>query len=471
MNKVASLIFCFSSLILNAQIKKYTLIECVNIALEKNINIQQSEFDLEGADIDKDDAIGNFLPRINAQSQHIWNNGLSQNITNGLIENLTTQFSSFGGNLGVTLFSGKQNINQLARANLNIIARQYQLEDMKDDISLFVANSYLQVMFNKELEKVQRYQLEIAKQELERTQLRISAGVQTEAEIYEIEANLASQEQALVQSENATRLSLISLAQSLLITDYENFDIADVNFNVPLSQILLEKPKKIFEKSLTLRNDIKVAATNIEIAKTDINLAKGALLPTLSAFYNYNTRISYSDRFIETGNFIETPIGVVKEDGSLVVSQFPERTITDPLSFGDQFRQNDGHSYGLALNIPIFNGLSIKNNIKRRKLNLKRSETQFEQTKLDLENTINQAFNNAEGAYKFYEASEKTLKARKEAYFIAEKQFEAGVLNSYDFVQIKQRYDISASDNVRAKYDYIFKLKVLEFYFGIEIAI
>ena len=471
MNKVANLIFCFSSLILNAQVKKYTLLECVNIALEKNIRIQQSEFDLEGADIDKGDAIGNFLPRINAQSQHIWNNGLSQNITNGLIENLTTQFSSFGGNLGLTLFNGKQNINQLARANLNIISRQYQLEDMKDDISLFVANSYLQVMFNKEFEQVQRYQLEIAKQELERTQLRISAGVQTQAEIYEIEANLASQEQALVQSENATRLSLISLAQSLLITDYENFDIADVNLNIPLSQILLEKPKKIFEKSLTLRNDIKVAATNIEIAKTDIDLAKGALLPTLSAFYNYNTRISYSDRFIETGNFIETPIGVVKENGSLVVTQFPERAITDPLSFGDQFRQNDGHSYGLALNIPIFNGLSIKNNIKRRKLNLKRSETQFEQTKLDLENTINQAYNNAEGAFKFYEASEKTLKARKEAYFIAEKQFEAGVLNSYDFIQIKQRYDIAASDNVRAKYDYIFKLKVLEFYFGVEIVI
>ena len=471
MNKVASLIFCFLSFTINAQLKKYTLLECVNIALEKNIRIQQSEFDLEGADIDRGDAIGNFLPRINAQSQHIWNNGLSQNITNGLIENLTTQFSSFGGNLGVTLFSGKQNINQLARANLNIISRQYQLEDMKDDISLFVANSYLQVMFNKEFEQVQRYQLEIAKQELERTQLRISAGVQTQAEIYEIEANLASQEQALVQSENATRLSLISLAQSLLITDYENFDIADLNFNVPLSQILLEKPKKIFEKSLTLRNDIKVAATNIEIAKTDIDLAKGALLPTLSAFYNYNTRISYSDRFIETGNFIETPIGVVKENGSLVVTQFPERAITDPLSFGNQFRQNDGHSYGLALNIPIFNGLSIKNNIKRRKLNLKRSETQFEQTKLDLENTINQAYNNAEGAFKFYEASEKTLKARKEAYFIAEKQFEAGVLNSYDFIQIKQRYDIAASDNVRAKYDYIFKLKVLEFYFGVEIAI
>ena len=342
---------------------------------------------------------------------------------------------------------------------------------MKDDVSLFVANTYLQVMFNKELEDVQRYQLELAQRELERTQIRIDAGVQTRADIYEIEANLAAQEQALVQAENSSQLSKISLAQLLLITDYENFDIADVDYDVPLSQILLEEPKKIYEKALTLRNDIKVGVTNIDIAKKDIKLAKGALLPSLSAFYNYNTRISYSDRFVETGNLIETPIGVVKENGSLVVTQFPEREITDAQSFGDQFRQNDGHSYGLSLNIPIFNGLAVKNNIKRRKLNLKRAENLFEQTKLDLENTINQAYNNAEGAYKFYEASKKTLKARREAYLMAEQRFEIGVMNSYDFIQAKQRYEISASDNVRAKYDYIFKLKVLEFYFGLQITI
>jgi outer membrane protein len=360
MKKIFSFLISLSTFLCSAQVKQYTLEECVMIALEKNISIQQSELDLEGADIDKADAFGNFLPRINAQSQHIWNNGLSQNITNGLIENLTTQFSSFGGNIGVTLFSGKQNINQLARANLNIISRQYQLEDMKDDISLFVANSYLQVMFNKELEQVQKYQLQLAQQELERTQIRIDAGVQTKAEIYEIEANLAAQEQALVQAENAFLLSRISLAQLLLITDYENFDIATVDYDVPLSQILLEKPKKIYEKALTLRNDVKVGATNIEIAKKDIDLAKGALLPSLSAFYNYNTRISYSDRFIETGNLIETPIGVVKENGSIVVTQFPEREISGAQSFGDQFSQNDGQSYGLSLNIPIFNGLSVK---------------------------------------------------------------------------------------------------------------
>ena len=138
MKKIFSFLISLSTFLCSAQVKRYTLEECVMIALEKNISIQQSELDLEGADIDRADAFGNFFPRINAQSQHIWNNGLSQNITNGLIENLTTQFSSLGGNLGVTLFNGRQNINQLARANLSIISRQYQLEDMKDDISLFV---------------------------------------------------------------------------------------------------------------------------------------------------------------------------------------------------------------------------------------------------------------------------------------------------------------------------------------------
>ena len=469
MKTVASLLLSLTTLVLTAQTKAFTLEECVLMALDKNISIKQSELDIENAEIDKEDAIGSFLPRVNAQSQHIWNNGLSQNITNGLIENLTTQFSSFGGNIGVTLFNGKQNINQLSRANLNLIARQYQLDDMKDDISLFVANAYLQVMFNRELAQVQRFQLEITKEDLERTKVRIQAGVLTQADIFDIEANLASQEQALVQAENNYRLSLISLAQLLLITDYENFQIADEDFEIPFSDILSQKPIEIYEKALTIRNDIKLGVANIEVAKKDIEIAKGALMPSLTAFYNYNTRISYSDRFVETGNLIETPIGFVKGTGESVVTQFSERAIAEPLSFGTQFGQNDGQSYGVSLNIPIFNGSSVRNNIKRRKLNLKRIENQFEQTKLDLENTVNQAYLNTQGAVKFFEAAEKTLKARQEAFQIAQNRFEAGVMNSFDFIQAKQRYQISASDIVRAKFDYIFKLKVLEFYFGLKL--
>jgi len=464
-----SFAFSLVALTLTSQTKKYTLEDCVALALEKNISIKQSELEMDNAEIDKADAIGNFLPRFNVQSQHIWNNGLSQNITNGLIENLTTQFSSFGGNIGLTVFNGRQNINQLSRANLNLLARQYQLEDMKDDVSLFVANAYLQVLFSRELEQVQGYQLELAQQELARIQLSIEAGILTAAELFEIEANIAAQEQAVVQAENNHRLAKISLAQLLLITDYENFDLAEEEFDIPFSNVLEQTPKAIYEKAVTQRNDIKLGLTNLAIAEKDIDLAKGTRMPTLTAFYNYNTRISYSDRFIETGNFIQTPIGIVQDNGALVVSQFPEREVAGPLSFGTQFGQNDGHSFGLSLNIPVFNGFATQNNIKRRKVNLNRIENQLAQTKLDLENTINQAFNDAKGAYKFYDASDKTLRAREQAFEIAKQRFEAGVMNSFDYVQARQRYQIAASDIIRAKFDYIFKLKVLEFYFGLEL--
>ncbi len=464
-----SFAFSLVALTLASQTKKYTLEDCVTLALEKNISIKQSELEMDNAEIDKADAIGNFLPRFNIQSQHIWNNGLSQNITNGLIENLTTQFSSFGGNIGLTVFNGRQNINQLSRANLNLLARQYQLEDMKDDVSLFVANAYLQVLFSRELEQVQGYQLELAQQELARIQLSIEAGILTAAELFEIEANIAAQEQAVVQAENNYRLAKISLAQLLLITDYENFDLAEEEFDIPFSNVLEQTPKAIYEKAVTQRNDIKLGLTNLAIAEKDIDLAKGTRMPTLTAFYNYNTRISYSDRFIETGNFIQTPIGIVQDNGAVVVSQFPEREVAGPLSFGTQFGQNDGHSFGLSLNIPVFNGFATQNNIKRRKVNLNRIENQLAQTKLDLENTINQAFNDAKGAYKFYDASDKTLRAREQAFEIAKQRFEAGVMNSFDYVQARQRYQIAASDIIRAKFDYIFKLKVLEFYFGLEL--
>ena len=470
MIRISFLFFIFYFISIKAQ-NQYTLEECVNLAIEKNISIKQSIIDLENASIDKSNAIGNFLPQISAQSQHIWNYGLSQNITTGLIENLTTQFTSVGLNVGVDVYNGKRNLNQIYRANLNLLANEFRLQDMKDDISLFVANSYLQVMFNKELLEVQKLQIELTREQIERTKKQILAGVLVPSDILESEANLASQEQALIQAENNYRLSKINLAQSLLITDYENFDIAEENLDVPISLILDQKPKAIYEKALTFRSDVQLGITNIEIAETDINLAKSSLKPSLSAFIGYSGRITYSDRLSPNGNFDEFPVGFVKNTGEIVTTSVPQRSVVGPLSFIEQLYKNDGLAYGLNMNIPIFNGFSLKNNVKRSKLNLERVKNQLEQTKLDLENTINQAYNNAKGAYKLYEAAQKTVISRKESYQYAEKRFELGALNSFDFIQAKQRYEISVSDLIRAKFDYIFKIKVLEFYFGIDVKI
>ena len=146
-------------------------------------------------------------------------------ITTGILENLTTQYTSMGANVGVSIYRGLSNINQLHRANLSLLARQYQLDDIKDDILLFVANSYLQVMFNREILEVQKTQLEITKKDLIRTKNLVDAGVRIKSDLLEIEANLASQEQSVISAENNLRLTKINLAQVLLITDYENVGV------------------------------------------------------------------------------------------------------------------------------------------------------------------------------------------------------------------------------------------------------
>ncbi|MDA0200876.1 MAG: TolC family protein [Bacteroidetes bacterium] len=468
---ILSVLFMFMGLLVQSQPAPMSLEECILMAVEKNISVKQSELSLDDAALNKKDAQGNFLPSLNAQANHSWNIGLNQDITRGTLENQTTQFTSVGASVNIDIYNGFRNFNQLHRANLALLAREYQLEDMKDDVRLMVVNAYLQILFNIEILDVQKSQLEITRRDAARTQEMIDAGTMVKYDLLEIEATMATQEQGVIRAENNLRLSKINLAQMLLITDYDNFDVVSMDMEAPLGQILFQKPKDIFEQALTHRKDIKLSLTNIAIAEKDIELAKGALQPSLTAFYGYNSRVSYADRITGNGVFADVPIGFIPSSGEPVLRSVEGNKLIGPMPFGQQFDRNAGHNIGVRLNIPIFNGNATRNNVERSKVNLLRSQNQLEQEKLNLENTINQAHNDAEGAYKFYEAAQKTQLARKRAYEDAVNRFEAGVMNIFDFNQIKQRYEVAASDVVRAKFDYIFKLKVLEFYFGISISL
>ncbi len=468
---VALLLGCMAM----AQPKKWTLLECVNYALENNISIQQSELDVQQGEINKKDAVGNFLPSLNAGGSHSWNIGLNQNITTGLLENLTTQFTSFRLSSNVPIYNGLRNMNQLHRANLAILANQYQLSDMKDDVSLLVANSFLQILFNKEQLKIQKAQFEVTKANLERTEELVEAGVIPKGDALELKATLASQEQQIVTTENALLLSKINLAQTLRIDDYQNFDTQDLEYDVPLTTILSESPKAIIEKAKEVRYDLKIADANVKLAEYDLKLAKGSLQPSLSGFYQYDTRASNSDRVLgvdRTPDGTNSAIGFVEGTGQTVLSPnfTSNRIIAGPDGLFDQFSLNDGHAFGVSLNIPIFNGFSAKNNVERNKVNLERSKNLYEQAKLDLETEVYQAMNDAKGALKAYEAAKRTEEARKEAFNYAKERYNLGVSNSFDFSQSQSNYEQSQNEVVRTKYDYIFKLKVLEFYFGIPIS-
>ena len=450
MKKVYIIILLFAGTITSAQAqKKWTLKECVDYALENNIAIKQSQLDRQNSELDKKDAIGGFLPNLNASASHSWNIGLNLDPVTGQNITATTQNTSAGLSMNVTLFDGLQNVNRLHRANLALLANQYQLDDIKDNTSLQVVQAFLQILFNKESLKVLETQYKVTQEQLNRTNELVKEGVLAPGEVLEIEANAATQEQQIVNAENTLRISKISLAQLLLLNDYDNFDIVEGNYMIPTTTIMNNSPKQIFQKSLEVRNDVKISETNIELAEYDFKLAKGQRYPTLTGFYSFNTRANNLD------------VIIFNNDGT--------RTIENPNPLFDQFSDNKGHSFGLQLNIPIFTGFRISNGIKRSKVAIERAKYNLTQTKNNLEATVNQAYNDAKGALKAYEAAEKTLTSRKEAHRYATNRFDEGIMNSFDFSQSKQRLEAAESDVVRTKYDYIFRLKILEFYFGLPL--
>ncbi|WP_417942540.1 TolC family protein [Flavobacterium sp. RS13.1] len=450
-NKCNSFVFALLfglALSAQAQTKQWTLEECVRYALDNNITIKLSELDVKNANIDKKGALGSYLPSVNGSASHSWNIGLNQDVTTGLLRNQTTQYSSVGLNAGVDIYKGLQNQNAYRKAKLSIVASQYQLLKMQEDISLNVANAFLEILAFKENVKVRKEQLLIDEKRLARSEEMVKAGTIPRGDLFDLKATVATDQQAIVVAENNLLISKLSLAQLLQLKEFADFDIVDDTNVKDENNIMAQSPTDIYNKAKETRTELKLAQTNLEIAEKNVTIAKGAFQPTLTGFYSFNTRASYSDQLKEI-NGVPTVVG------------------PDPVF--EQFSNNKGHNFGLQLNVPIFNGFSVKNNVERNKVSLEKSKIDLEQKSLDLQRNVYTAFTDAKGALNAYESATITLEARQQSYNYAKEKYDVGLMNSFDFTQAQTLLTNAQSDVIRAKYDYMFKIKILEFYFGIPI--
>lgn len=430
---------CFVGAV-QAQEKSWTLRESIQYALEHNISIKQAQLDLEAVKIDKSDAIGSYLPSINVRATNSWNTGLTQNVTTGVLENQTTRNFSAGASAQITIFQGLRNLRMLQRAKMAHLASKYSLGKMEDDIALFVANAYLQILVNKEIVKVLEGQHQVTVEQLERTQGLVDAGVLPSGDLLQIKATKADEVQQIIAAQNAVKIARINLAQTLQIQDYENFRIADQEYEVPLTSIMNKPVDEIIEAAEEERYEVKIAEQNVVLAEKDVQIAKSGYYPSLTGFFDYNTRTSNRKLFGERQPFSE------------------------------QLYLNDGISYGISLNIPVLNGFSTRNSVQRNKINVMRAEYQLKQSKLDLESNVYQAYVDAQGAAKAYEAAKAALESQQLAYDYATERFDVGLSNSFELSEAKFRLTNAESQLIQSKYDYIFNLKVLELYFGVPIS-
>ncbi|EGV42676.1 TolC family protein [Bizionia argentinensis JUB59] len=442
------------SVSLFAQEKVWTLQESVDYALENNIRVKQTALDTEIADQNLVTARGNFLPNLNGSASQNWNFGsfISQDGTRVARD---SRGNSFGLNTGVTLFNGFRNTSVFKQAKLGIESSQLQLDILKDNISLNVVNQYLNILLNKENLKVATEQILISEKQVNRITELVDSGVRPRADLYEVQAQLASDQERLINAENSVDLAVLALAQ-LLQVSHDGFEVESIELNIPSVMIQGKSTDDIYEYAVQNRPEIKQAELSIENAQLDVDIAKSAFYPTLSFGAGLGTSYQHFQGQNDTRVVFPDPSD-------------PTNFAVLPNGFGQQFEDNLGYNLGFNLNIPIFNGFQTKANVNRAVINSKKIAYSLEQEKQDLRTSIEQAYADAKAAFKQFEASQTSLEAQNESFNNAQESYNFGVMNAFELEQVRNRYTNAQANLINAKYNFVFKTKVLDFYLGIPL--
>lgn len=410
--------------------KVWSLEACVDYAIQNNISVKQNELSSQLLESEVTRAKMNFYPDLSGT--------VGANYSFGAPLSNTSFSNSYGISSGVTLYNGKRNKHFVTLAERDLEISKLNVQKIQDDITLFVVNAYLNILYNRESVKIAREQINVGEKLVERMQGLVDAGTKARNDLFQIEANLATNEESLVKAENNLDLSLLDLAQILQIS-HTGFSVADVQIDLATAKLLYNNSDLIYEKALTWRPEIESAKMSIENATLDIAVAKAGKLPTASASYSFGT------------NFFD---------------------VEDAINQSGYFKQladNRGHSLGVSVGIPIFDRSATKIGVQRAQVQKEIAEYTLENERTELRATVERAYIDAKTSLKTFEAAKKSVEAQEEAFRTAQERYDLGVLTSYDFDQVRNQLVNAQSSFIRAKYNFIFRSKFLEFYYGLPI--
>jgi len=462
---IFSILFSFQS---SGQQKKWSLEECISYAIKNNIQVKQQELNAEFNQNTLFQSRINALPTLNGAASHSYSFGRAlDESTYRFTKDTTIQSNNFYISSSFTLFNGLQTQNTIRQNKYNLLVAQKDVEKIKNDISLSISLAYLQILLNKELLEVSKNQLDITKQQIKRTSQLVEAGSLARGSLLEIQAQAASEELSVVNAENYLDISYLNLTQLLELETVSDFTILVPELPVPGEDFLIEQVNLIYNDAENVLPQIKSAEYSLKSSEIGLDIARGSRSPRISLQGTYSTRYSnIRQRLSISDEEFTFPIGFVDATGQSVVS-FPQRiTQMGNYPFRDQFKDN--LTYGLALNlsIPIFNGWQTNTAISNSKLTVLNSRYQLQYTKNLLYKEIQQSYADAVAALKKYRATEKAVSFMEESFRYTEQKFNVGLVNSVDYNTSKNQLTRTQSDLLQAKYEFIFKTKVLEFYRG-----
>jgi Outer membrane protein len=451
--------FIFSSV--NAQ-EKWSLEKCINYAKEHNIDLQLRKLDAEIQSNNTTQSKFDLLPTLNGSTSYDFSYGRTLKADN-TYGDINTQSGSLGLSANVTLFNGFQKYNTIKQNELDLKASLQDVEEAKENLALNITSSYLNILFNKELLQVAQEKLKVTKLQIKRTEVLVEAGTLPKGTLMEQKAQAAREELEVVNASNNLDLALLELAQLLDLENPAEFDISIPELPVLNATRSMVNPESVFINALEFRPEMKAARFRLESSEKGLVIAKGQRAPRLSMSGYWGS--SYSKDFAEMG-LLRDPSGdlVLDDEGRTITT-----IIREEMKLNDQLSNRENKAFGFNLSIPIFNGGQVNRNIANAKINIDRSKLNMENRKNILRKEIQQAHANAKAAMNKYFSSETAVSSTEEAFRYTEEKFNLGLVNSVDYNQEKNNLFQAKSNLLQAKYEYIFRTKILDFYNGIEI--
>lgn len=437
-------LLCVSPVFAQDAAKRWSLEECIYYAIEHNIDLKQKVQEQESKKVDLNTSKFSWLPALNASMGQSFQFGRSTT-KSGVIVDQNAANSTVGINLDMPIFDGLKIPNDIAARKLDLQASIESLNKAKEDLSINIASYYVQVLFNKELLKIAELQVTLDKEQVSKTEALVNAGKVPLSQLYDIKAQLAKDEVTLTESQNNVSLALLDLAQSLeLERNDKSFDIETPVLNDVIEENMssIIPPENIFDRAVTFKPQIKEQEYLLESQKKMLRVAQAGYYPKLNFGASYNNGYYHSNA---GGEFADTR------------------------SFGEQFRQNGQKIVGFSLSIPLFNRFQVRNSVQSARIGIVNRQLIMENAKKTLYKEIQQAYYNATAAQEKYASSGKSVEASQIAFKYAEERYNAGKSTVFEFNEAKTKYAQSLGEQAQAKYDFIFRTKVLDFYNGTPI--
>jgi len=447
--------------------ESWSLERCIRYAVENNINIQQTELATRSSKLNYDNAVGAKYPNLNFNLSHNYNFG-------GAIDPTTYEFTSQrirtnSANLGSSwiVYQGGQIRNQIDRSRLDLRSAELDREQTINDITLAISSAYLNILLNKENLNIVENQLRISQSQMQNTQKLINAGILPEGNILDVQAQIANNELNLTTASNALELSILNLKILLDLPATETFNVITPKIEIPsLDYLEALNPLAIYQRALGTQPSIHKADISKLISEKNLQIAEGARLPTISISGGLNTNLNTARQTVDDvtlDGFKE--IGVLSSDFTPVLAPNIVPVFSDTPA-GTQIRENFTQFIGASLRVPIFNGFQIKNSIAQAKIGMESADLSRRLIENSLMNEIQIAYLDALNAARSYEAAQKSISSIKNSYEFTKKKYDLGVSTALDLQLAENNYSAAELQLRSAKYQYIFKLKVLDFYMG-----